>query len=60
MNITTLDRFDCLETIASLARAVAATLEYLFERHSKCFVVVCNQNPMFHKFLFAVTLMPSH
>jgi hypothetical protein len=60
MNIATLDRFDRLEPIASLARAVAATLEYLIERHSKCFVVVSNQNPMFHKFLFAVPLMPSH
>ena len=55
MDIATLDRLDRFETIASLTRAIPTPLEDLIERHAKSFVVVSNQNSVFHKYLVTMT-----
>jgi len=48
VDIATLDRLDRLNPIGRLASRIASTLEYLIERQPKGFVVVGNQNSMFH------------
>jgi hypothetical protein len=48
MNIATLDRLDRLNAIGSLASRIASTREDLIERQPEGFVVVGNENSMFH------------
>ena len=48
VNIAALDCLDRFNPIGRLASRIASTLEYLIERQPKGFVVVGNQNSMFH------------